>query len=313
LSERARILLVDDLPANLHTLCRALASEYDLAIATSGSSALALARDSAPDLILLDVMMPEMDGFETLRHLRQSHWGRTVPVMLVTADDRSETQVKGLDLGADDFITKPVVVPVVQARVRNLLERQQLQRELMRLATTDELTGVLNRRCLFSHGESARTMVVRYQQACGLVMLDIDYFKQVNDRYGHAVGDAVLIAFAATIGGLLRDSDHFGRIGGEEFALLLPNTDHKGTLILAERLRQAVMAMRIQNDEGESVLVTTSIGVTQLTADDLQFDDAMRRADSALYQAKFLGRNRVEVALAVHGAGAIANPPGIGA
>jgi PAS domain S-box-containing protein len=134
MSAKTRILLVDDTPANLHALARALAHEYDLSIATSGTSALALACKTAPDLILLDMMMPEMDGLETLRRLRQSDWGREIPVILVTADDRTETQVNALDGGADDFISKPVVLPVVQARMRNVLARRRAEAELRKLS-----------------------------------------------------------------------------------------------------------------------------------------------------------------------------------
>lgn len=128
----SKILLVDDTPANLHTLSHALGRDYDLAVATSGVDALEIARETRPDLILLDVMMPGMDGLETLNRLRQSDWGREIPVILLTADDRTATQVSGFNLGADDFIAKPIVIPVVQARVRNRLEQSRLRRELAR-------------------------------------------------------------------------------------------------------------------------------------------------------------------------------------
>lgn len=293
MSSRVKILLVDDVPANLHTLSQALMDQYDLSVTTSGADALALAEHSAPDLILLDVMMPEMDGLETLRRLRQTDWGREIAVILVTADDRTETQVFGLDQGADDFIAKPVVVPIVQARVRNLLERQRLRRELMRLATTDELTGTANRRHFFELGEAERSRVVRYKQPCGLLMLDIDHFKSVNDQHGHAAGDAVLTAFAETIQSLLRQPDVLGRLGGEEFAVLLPQTEPQGTLDLAERLRARVEEMGVAADNGSTIRVTTSLGATQLQASDRSFDVALQRADTALYTAKDGGRNQV--------------------
>jgi len=292
-SPQANILLVDDLPSNLHTLSRTLSDEYDLSVATSGMEALNLAQVIAPDLILLDVMMPEMDGLETLRRLRSSDWGREIPVILVTADDRVETQVSGLELGADDFIAKPIVAPILKARVRNVLERRRLQRELIWLANTDELTCALNRRRFFAQGEAERVRVGRYKHPCGLLMLDLDHFKSVNDQHGHATGDAVLKAFADTISALLRNADQFGRIGGEEFAILLPQTDRQGTLNLAERLRQAVAEIQLPNEDGKTIQITTSIGATQLIATDKRLDDALQRADSALYAAKAAGRNRV--------------------
>jgi diguanylate cyclase (GGDEF)-like protein len=293
ISTQANILLVDDLPSNLHTLSRTLSDEYDLSVATSGMEALNLARVIAPDLILLDVMMPEMDGLETLSRLRSSDWGREIPVILVTADDRVETQVSGLELGADDFIAKPIVVPVLKARVRNVLERRRLQRELTWLATTDELTCALNRRRFFAQGEAERIRVDRYEQPCGLLMLDLDHFKSVNDQHGHAAGDAVLKAFADTVSNLLRNTDYFGRIGGEEFAVLLPQTDRQGTLNLAERLRVAVTEIRIPLEGDKVIQITSSIGATQLIATDTRLDDALHRADTALYAAKAAGRNKV--------------------
>jgi len=295
MSAKARILLVDDQPSNLNTLSHALINQYELSVATSGTDALTLAEQDAPDLILLDVMMPDMDGLETLRRLRHSHWGRDIPVILVTADDRTETQVLALDQGADDFIAKPVVVPVVQARVRNTLERQRARRELLRLATTDELTGLLNRRRFFELGEAERSRVARYGQPCGLLMLDIDHFKTVNDQHGHAAGDAVLRVFAETIVNLLRRSDTLGRLGGEEFAVLLPQTKRDGSLDLAQRLNVAVAGIRITMATGKEISVTTSIGATQLSAADRDFEAALQRADAALYVAKAQGRNRVSV------------------
>jgi DNA-binding response OmpR family regulator len=135
---KTKVLLVDDLPANLHALSCTLADEYDLSVAISGADALEIARTIAPDLILLDVMMPDMDGLETLRRLRGSDWGRDIPVILVTADDRAETQVSGLEQGADDFIAKPIVAPVLKARLRNLLGRRRAEAELRKLSLAVE-------------------------------------------------------------------------------------------------------------------------------------------------------------------------------
>ncbi|NDY96778.1 diguanylate cyclase [Wenzhouxiangella limi] len=293
MTQAPRILLVDDLPANIYTLSRALAEDYQILIATSGADALQTAEQQQPDLILLDVMMPEMDGLEALRRLRRSDWGRQIPVILVTADDRTQTQVDGLDLGADDFIAKPVVVPVVQARVRNVLERQCLQRELIRLATQDALTDLLNRRCFFDKGEEELRRVGRYQHACGLIMLDLDHFKAINDQYGHAIGDLALQAFSRILTAIVRAGDLAGRIGGEEFGVLLPHTDESGTRVLAERIRLAVSRCAIPVEGGSNVVLTTSAGVTQLLASDSRFEKALQRADAALYNAKAEGRNRV--------------------
>jgi diguanylate cyclase (GGDEF)-like protein len=293
LMEPTRILLVDDLPANLHTLSRALADEYELSVATSGAAALRLAEQLLPDLILLDVMMPDLDGLQTLARLRATSWGREIPVILITADARTATQVEGLERGAEDFITKPVVVPVVQARVRNLLERHRLRRELIRRATIDELTGVLNRRRFLERSQEEHRRLTRYPDACGLLMLDVDRFKAINDDHGHATGDEALRTIGATLPSLLREPDLVGRIGGEEFPLLLPQTDRAGSLALAERIRRTIAQLPIGTDPDGHLRLTVSIGVTQLTPDDPDLETAMRRADAALYAAKDAGRDQV--------------------
>lgn len=290
----ASILLVDDLPANLHTLSRALAREYELSVATGGQEALRLAAELRPDLILLDVLMPQMDGLEVLSRLRGTTWGREIPVILVTADARTETQVEGLERGAEDFITKPVVIPVVQARVRNVLERHRMRRQLLRMATVDELTGVLNRRRFLERAAEERRRVVRYGSPCGLLYLDIDRFKAINDHHGHAAGDEALRTVGALLGGLRRQPDVVGRLGGEEFGLLLPQTDRQGALSMAERIRTGIGGTPVPLGDGAMLALTVSIGMTQLVAEDDSMDAALRRADAALYAAKAAGRDRVE-------------------
>lgn len=293
MTSRSKILLVDDQTANLHTLSRTLADEFDLSLATSGADALLIAQKVKPDLILLDVMMPGMDGLETVRRLRATDWGMDIPVILVTADDRIETQVCGLELGANDFVAKPIVAPVLKARMHNLLKSRLLQRELHRLATTDSLTGLLNRRRMIEQGGAELLRVVRYGQPCALLMLDLDHFKSINDGYGHAAGDSILVTVSAAVGGLLRETDFFGRIGGEEFAILLPQTDRDGAINLAERLRGVVNDIRLGLPDGRVIGVTVSIGVTHLRDSDSRFEDALVRADAALYAAKAAGRNCV--------------------
>jgi len=291
------ILLVDDLPTNLHTLSQILSDTYDLRVATSGLDALRIAEAQAPDLILLDIMMPQMDGFETLIHLRHTEWGREIPVILVTADDRMESQVKGLELGAEDFIAKPILAPVLKARVHNVLERLRLHRELVRLATTDELTGVMNRRQFYARAESHWRLLKRYPAPCGLLMVDLDKFKRINDSHGHAVGDEVLKAFANTIRQGLREHDLFGRVGGEEFALLLPQTGTQACVDVAERLRLALAAFALKLQDGTVIHFTASFGCTQLRGEDSSLDAAMSRADRALYGAKTGGRNQTQLLL----------------
>ena len=436
---RQRILIVDDVPDNISFLAAVLDGEYETQFALSGEQALDLVAQAVPDLVLLDVMMPGMSGLETLERLRGLPGGNKLPVILITADTRTTTHIEGLRLGAQDFLTKPVEVPVLLARIHNALERrrlegeaqaltlkltaanhelkrlvelnavllasagegifsvdltgtctsvnpaalkllgyteeevlgqnqhvvfhhhrpngmeypsaecpifqtlrdgvvrrldehfirkdgtmlpvlltvtpmmldgtrvgaevlfqdiserQRMERELFRLATTDVLTGILNRRRFLELGEAEQMRVARYGTDSALLMLDLDHFKNVNDRYGHSVGDEVLRSFAREVTGLLRTVDVFGRLGGEEFAVLLPETDTEGAVVFAERLRNAVAAMQVPVENG-AVGITVSIGIAKVCAGGASLDQVLVAADRALYRAKESGRNQTVLA-----------------
>ena len=435
-SSKPTLLLVDDVRDNVTLLAGALEADYDIQFALGGRDALRLAEAQVPDLILLDVMMPDMNGLDVLRHLRNSVWGREIPVVLITADDRTDTQTAGLGAGADDFLPKPIILPVLKARIRNVLERHlllrqkdrllaellatnkqlkhvsalnaailasagegiysvdthgrctsmnpvglrllgysevellgqdqhaifhhrkedgsvypvaecpihltlqdgltrsvedafvgkdntmipvhltvspirqddrvvgaevifqdiserlRMQRELVRLANTDALTGILNRRRFFELAEVERTRIQRYGPPAALLMIDLDHFKRINDTCGHQAGDAVLIALTQSVTQILRTPDIFARMGGEEFSILLPETDVDGARLFAARLQRAIDDTAVPC-KGTLIHFTASLGLTLLVPEDDSVECALARADSALYAAKAAGRHRM--------------------
>ena len=229
---RPRILAIDDTPANLQVLAAALASDFAVQIATSGAMGLALAARSAPDLILLDVMMPEMDGHEVCRRLQADPALRHIPVIFVSAMAGLEAEAAGYALGACDYITKPIRVDRAKLRIRNLLEREALraalggkERELERVAHYDNLTGLPNRILLADRMEQALIQAQRRGERLAVVFLDLDGFKAINDQHGHAAGDHLLITLAQRMQQTLRDSDTLARLGGDEFVAVLQDVN----------------------------------------------------------------------------------------
>lgn len=296
--QRQKILVVDDAETNLMILSNLLAEEGEIISATDGVQAIALAESDLPDLILLDVSMPGMDGYEVCRRLKSDIRTRDIPIVFVTGRTEDNDQEKGLSLGAIDYILKPYSPLIVLARIRNHLALQKAHRdlkaanaELTRLATTDFLTGVWNRRRFMELGEAEVARVRRSGRSFGMAMMDVDHFKSVNDTHGHDAGDNVLRALAEACVDRLRNVDIVGRMGGEEFALILPETDPQGAMLTVERLREYLGGLAIPIDSG-TLNVTVSIGVTTVRDPSDTIEGALKRADEALYKAKGSGRNR---------------------
>mgnify|MGYP003636814929 CR=1 FL=1 len=296
--QRQKILIVDDAETNLMILSNLLAEEGEIISATDGAQAIALAEADLPDLILLDVSMPGMDGYEVCRRLKSDIRTRDIPIVFVTGRTEDNDQEKGLSLGAIDYILKPYSPLIVLARIRNHLALQKAHRdlkaanaELTRLATTDFLTGVWNRRRFMELGEAEVARVRRSGRSFGMAMMDVDHFKSVNDTHGHDAGDNVLRALAEACVDRLRNVDIVGRMGGEEFALILPETDPQGAMLTVERLREYLSELAIPIDSG-TLTVTVSIGVTTVRDPSDTIEGALKRADEALYKAKGSGRNR---------------------
>lgn len=296
--QRQKILIVDDAETNLMILSNLLAEEGDIISATDGVQAIALAESDLPDLILLDVSMPGMDGYEVCHRLKSNIRTRDIPVVFVTGRTEDNDQEKGLLLGAIDYILKPYSPLIVLARIRNHLALQKAHldlkianAELTRLAATDFLTGVWNRRRFMELGKAEVARVRRSGRCFGTVMIDVDHFKTVNDTYGHDVGDSVLRTLAEACVDRLRNVDIVGRMGGEEFALILPETDPQGAKLTVERLREYLGELAVPIDSG-TLKVTVSAGVTTVHDPRDSIEAALKRADEALYEAKGSGRNK---------------------
>ena len=296
----AKVLIVDDIEDNIKLLWYNLEDdEHEIESATDGYQCLEKAQTFMPDIILLDLMMPGLSGLDTLKLLKADEKLEPIPVIMISANDGDESTIHALDLGAQDYVTKPFIYPVLAARLRSAVRLKESQEKLAEanktlelLASRDPLTDTYNHRHFFNLAAAEFAKSKRYHRPISTIMIDADHFKSINDRYGHAVGDQALIAMASICQDLIRASDFIGRLGGEEFAVCCPDTDTEGTCKLAERIRQAIEKAVIEH-EGVSLQFTVSIGVATLTPDDPTFNTILDRADSLLYEAKQGGRNQV--------------------
>lgn len=291
-----KLLLVDDQPVNIQTLYQIFADDHEVFMATSGEQALALCRDKQPDLVLLDVIMPGMDGLETCQRLKEDADTADIPVIFVTSQNSPEEETHGLEVGAVDFISKPVNPAVVRARVKTQLTLKAQTDALRMLASLDGLTGVPNRRIFDERLDAEWRACRRSGSPLSLLMVDVDHFKLYNDHYGHLDGDQCLKAIASALASSVeRGRDMLARFGGEEFVCLLPDTDLEGAKHIAEKLRQAVEGLAIPHVESKTAAtVTVSLGVaTTAQCDALEPPDLLKVADEQLYLAKQSGRNRV--------------------
>jgi diguanylate cyclase (GGDEF)-like protein len=297
MSKRAVILVVDDEVSNIELLSAALEDDYEICFATSGTEALDVARSVLPDLILLDVMMPGMDGYVVCLEIKADPLLADVPVIFTTALGDQAAEVKGLELGAVDYVAKPVAPVIVRARVRNHIEMKRMRDQLAELAVTDALTGLGNRRRLEQALNQEVGRLTRSTADLSVIMLDIDFFKQFNDTYGHTAGDRCITMVAATLNrAVRRAADLTARYGGEEFACVLPNTSHEEAMAIAQNIRDRVSALGIPHENSKvAPYVTISVGVATATCS-LGMDPVswIRAADSQLYRAKAAGRNGVE-------------------
>ncbi|MDF0553475.1 diguanylate cyclase [Kamptonema sp. UHCC 0994] len=306
--EKCLILVVDDLIENLQLIAFILEKRgYETTFATSGQQALERVESARPDLILLDFMMPYMNGLEVCERLKANPDVAEIPIIFITASHEQEHLIQAFERGAVDYITKPFNTPELLARVRthldlkytreqlkkSLRDQAELTKELQKLANTDPLTGVWNRRHLLTLCEREINRSCRYNRFFSLLMLDLDRFKQVNDIYGHSVGDEVLIAMTKVVENSLRNVDFWGRFGGEEFVVVLPETNLESAVEVAERIRKTLEKTVITIQEEKQVQITVSIGVSSYQLEDTKIDAVLQRADKALYEAKNQGRNRV--------------------
>ena len=292
--QKKTILIIDDVAANVHTLMALLGEEYDLLGSLDGEEALAILEEETVDLILLDILMPGMDGLEVCRRIKADEKTRDIPVIFITVKTDEDSIVAAYDLGGADYITKPFLAREVLSRVKKELKFQEMMQELALLASTDPMTRLYNRRYFSRIARHALALAKREKESLSVIMLDIDHFKYINDTYGHQVGDQVIILLAETITEQLRQSDFAARFGGEEFVILLPSTSLASARGIAEKLRKTVETLTYKSAEGIAIHFTISLGVSTvdiLTEDSVE--PALKRADDAMYLAKESGRNRV--------------------
>jgi diguanylate cyclase (GGDEF)-like protein len=288
-----QVLLADDDPAMLRLLAKWLESAgYRVRCARDGYEAMAAIDEECPQFLVTDWEMPEMDGLELCRWLR----GRDLPcyvyTIILTVRSGSHDMVRGLESGADDFLKKPVDRGELLARMRAGIRVLELESRLSLLARSDPLTGLPTQRTLFEQGNREWQRAKRYHFPISCAMIDIDFFKRVNDTYGHAVGDEVIRRVAKVLADNCRASDLISRYGGEEFCALLPETSEKNAALWAERVREVIAATDVSVDRN-SVRVTISVGVSQMLDDIESMEALVDMADQALLVAKQSGRDRV--------------------
>jgi diguanylate cyclase (GGDEF)-like protein len=310
---RSRILVVDDSRTQLEWLVKVLEREgYVVAGAKDGREAIRKVRTEPPDLVLLDMILPDMDGLEVLRFVKARPEDQFIPVIILSVKSDLDSKVTGLRIGADDFLAKPFAEAEILARcaamlrIKHLQERlREMQRKLEEQSVTDALTGLKNRRFFDERLHEEFRRAQRYGDHLSLIMVDLDHFKQVNDRYGHPGGDAVLREAAALIRASIRDPDICARYGGEEFAVILPRTHLSGALAVAERVWRELGSKEYAIPAGAPAVasadcgaaatrVTASVGIAFYPSKDITSSDLLLRyADQALYEAKKAGRNTI--------------------
>jgi diguanylate cyclase (GGDEF)-like protein len=303
-TQHGLILVVDDVPTNIQLLKAYLTSVgYNVEAAKDGQEALEKVVSCKPDLILLDVMMPKVNGFEVCQSLKKEQASSFIPVIMVTGLNEVEYKVKAMEAGADDFVTKPFNRLELLTRVKSLMRIKQLYEELEKakeslrqLSITDGLTGLFNHRYFKEHLDQELNRARRHNLHVSLAMADIDHFKKYNDTYGHPAGDALLSAVGHLFKDNIRKNDLAARYGGEEFSLVLVETNKHAAGIVAEKIKKLVdehAFLNVNGDGGHHI--TISMGVATFPEDAATSDELIKAADNRLYRAKEGGRNRVVV------------------
>ena len=284
-----KILIVDDTEINIDILV-GLLSQYDLLVATDGYSAIEILKEEKVDLILLDIMMPNINGYETCELIKKDPEIADIPVIFLTAKIDEDSIEKAYDVGGIDFVTKPFKPRELLARIKTQLNMQQLLFKLEHMASYDSMTGIYNRRKFF---EIANELFVKKKESLSVVMIDIDKFKRINDKYGHPIGDKVIKSAANCINSLIDDKKSLcARLGGEEFVILYFDMQIDNILTEVERIRTIIENLQINIDDNNSFNFTISSGISQYKSEKT-IDELLKNADDALYEAKDAGRNRL--------------------
>lgn len=287
--ENKTILIIDDTTTNLDILVELL-DAYDVIDAISGKDALEIVGEEKIDLILLDIMMPEMDGYEVCRRIKENKKTKDIPVIFITAKTDEDSIEKAFNVGGIDYVSKPFKPKELLARVKTHLEFRVLIENLEFLSSHDTMTGIYNRRKFF---ELAIQKFNNEKENLYAVMIDIDKFKDINDSYGHDVGDKVIKLLATTIKDNISESSVFGRLGGEEFGLICNSQSIDTVKQSIESLRELIESQEILSEENKPIGYTISSGISKMSSEIKNIDQLLKKADVALYEAKGTGRNKV--------------------
>jgi len=288
--QKHTVLIVDDTKSNIDILLELLGQEYDILVSLDGENALNIIENESIDLILLDIMMPEMDGYEVCRILKGQANTEDIPIIFITAKTDEDSIEMAYEVGGIDYVTKPFKPRELTARVKTQLKLMDTLHHLDRMASYDEMTGIYNRRKFF---ELAMEQFETIKKRLFVVMIDIDKFKNINDMYGHPFGDKVIKIITKTISKYLNEDAIFGRIGGEEFAILCSLESKELIIALIEKIRFEFEKLDILTESNEIVKCTISEGIAERTENINSLDTLLKEADIALYRAKGEGRNRV--------------------
>ena len=289
IQNKPTILIVDDTETNIDILLELL-NKYDIAVATDGLSALDIASKDSPDLILLDIMMPEMDGYEVCRKLKKNDDTKNIPIIFITAKTDEDSIEEAYAVGGIDYVTKPFKPRELLARVKTQLKMKALVDNLEYISSYDSMTGIYNRRKFF---ELANKIFNEKNDDIFATVIDIDKFKNINDKYGHSVGDIVIQRITQAITNSIPKEVIFGRVGGEEFFLLCNAHSQEEVHVKIEWIRKIVEDLEVLTDDGEIIKCTISEGIAKSNKNTKDLDELLKEADKALYEAKGSGRNRV--------------------
>lgn len=292
------LLIVDDVQKNLQILGTLLKEDYQINLATNGKMAVEMVKKNLPDLILLDIMMPEMDGFETCMELKKQNEFKDIPIIFLTARSNPEDIVKGFEMGAVDYITKPFNSLELKVRIKNHIDLRQKTLMLQSLSERDGLTRIPNKRRFNDFINMEWRRCLRAYLPISLLMIDIDYFKLFNDNYGHVAGDECLKKIAKTIAGTFqRPGDLAARFGGEEFSVVMSDTSLDIAVKMAQQMRERINRLKLPHEFSPvKSHVTVSIGISSVVPTMNQHPEKLiMAADKALYHAKKSGRNQIQV------------------
>jgi len=288
------VLIIDDHETTITALQKILSSEFTVFAALNGNEGIKLAEKYMPDIILLDILMLEMDGYAVISELKKNDVTQSIPVIFLTALTSDADEEKGLAMGAVDYIVKPFSPAIVKLRITNQMKMLEQFRTIEKLSMSDQLTGLPNRRSFEERSKVEWARAGREKTPISILITDIDKFKDYNDTYGHLQGDVVLQEIAKAFNNVLkRPADFIARWGGEEFIVILPNTDSRGAQDIAEQFRAAAEHTMVLGPENSITNITVSIGINSHNLPSGKLADFFQGADTALYEAKRLGRNRV--------------------